>query len=141
MLSSAQWRVGKEQCCLLGLQLTLLIHPQHEHTPKQRAPADRYRNMAGVCLEVLTAVMYSFRRAVRQHIHSFTSEQMPELLTKWMRKITDQVFLQPMISKCLAAQSLGSMRRRHSQCHCTQGPLCFLLWWVWSFSSVAAVDP
>lgn len=44
---------------------------------------------------------------------------MPEMLSKWMRQIMDQIFPQPTISKCLAVQSMGSMRRRHSQYYCT----------------------
>lgn len=78
---------------------------------------------------------YSFLRAVCQRIQSFTSEQMPELLSKWMRRIMDQVFPQSMISKCLAVQSMGSMRRRHSQCYCTHWPLFCTLVGLVLFSS------
>lgn len=102
-------------------------HPKRDSTSWQgtpktwqhllTAPPDREH---GRCMSgSANSNTYSFLRAVCQHIHSFTSEQMPELLSKWMRQIMDQVFPRSMISKCLAVQSMGSMRKRHSQCYCT----------------------
>lgn len=121
MPRSTQERVGKEQCCPLGWQLTLLIYPQHEHTPKLTALPEGMEH--GRCMFGSTnSNTKVFVRAVCQHIRSFTSEQVPELLSKRMRQIMDQVFPQPMISKCLAVQTMDSMRR-YSQCYCTH-------WWV-----------
>lgn len=121
MLRSSQGRVGKEQCRPLGWKLTLLIYPQYEHTPKLTAPPEGMehgRYMFGSTNNNTC----SFLRAGCQHIGSFTSEQVPELLSKQMRQIMDQVFPQPMISKCLAMQTMDSMRR-YSQCYCTHWPV------------------
>lgn len=82
---------------------------------------------------------YSFLRAVCQHIQSFTSEQMPELLSKWMRQIMDQVSLSPWFPSAWLCSLWAAWGEGTANVTAHTGH-CFAPWWVWSFSAVAPVD-